>query len=167
MKIAQITACMLAASCPALATLRSGGKSAGETLREGKQVTGQTLADCAKDDFLAEGFTFELLDANSTYSGDYEGCYEVSDSNDVSDVYTMGGNLTAGGGTFYASDNGGSLPEVRECSVFSRASPFLHHTFFCRSLGWHRKCFYHGGCDARKDRNDFSLCISFLKFLSV
>ena len=75
----------------------------------------RVLVDCDDEDFLVTEFVVTEAGGSNTTEESFEGCYEVADTLDDDlelSLFKIDGNLTAAGGTFYASDNNGGYEEV-------------------------------------------------------
>lgn len=88
----------------------AGGKAA-----RGGEVATRRLVECNGEIFMVEDFVVVEVGASNTTQEGFEGCYEIADTVDDDlelSLYKIDGNLTAAGGTFYASDNNGGYEEV-------------------------------------------------------
>lgn len=96
----------------------TGSAEAGITTSKGArqvEVATRMLVDCTDEDFLVTEFVVVEAGGSNSTEETYEGCYEVADTLDDDlelSLFKIDGDLEAGGGAFYASDNNGGYEEV-------------------------------------------------------
>lgn len=96
------------------ATISKASTTGGKAAR-GVEVATRGLVECDEENFIVEDFVVVEAGGSNTTQEGFEGCYEVADTVDDDlelSLYKIDGNLTAAGGTFYASDNNGGYDEV-------------------------------------------------------